>query len=129
MNIAILVFLILNSLLLAITTLVAIYALCDQKQKVWKRCHKAEDELSMTRDALNRVSKNFQEYQAKFPVKSKYKLQDKVFYKADDFTYNGIITSITITKDRFVEYGIDYKGRTVTAKEEFVYLEKKWKTT
>lgn len=125
MNIAILVFLILNSLLLAITTLVAIYALCDQKQKVWKRCHKAEDELSMTRDALNRVSKNFQEYQAKFPVKSKYKLQDKVFYKADDFTYNGIITSITITKDRFVEYGIDYKGRTVTAKEEFVYLEKK----
>lgn len=129
MNIAILVFLILNSLLLVITTLVAIYALCDQKQKVWKRCHKAEDELSLTRDALNRVSKNFQEYQAKFPVKSKYKLQDKVFYKADDFTYNGIITSITITKDRFVEYGIDYKGRTVTAKEEFVYLEKKWKTT
>lgn len=125
MNIAILVFLILNSLLLVITTLVAIYALCDQKQKVWKRCHKAEDELSLTRDALNRVSKNFQEYQAKFPVKSKYKLQDKVFYKADDFTYNGIITSITITKDRFVEYGIDYKGRTVTAKEEFVYLEKK----
>ena len=125
MNIAILVFLILNMFLLIITTLVAIYALCDQKQRVWKRCHKAEDELSMTRDALNRVSKNFQEYQAKFPVKSKYKLQDKVFYKADDFTYNGIITSITITKDRFVEYGIDYKGRTVTAKEEFVYLEKK----
>lgn len=125
MNIAILVFLILNMFLLVITTLVAIYALCDQKQRVWKRCHKAEDELSMTRDALNRVSKNFQEYQAKFPVKSKYKLQDKVFYKADDFTYNGIITSITITKDRFVEYGIDYKGRTVTAKEEFVYLEKK----
>lgn len=129
MNIAILVFLILNMFLLVITTLVAIYALCDQKQRVWKRCHKAEDELSLTRDALNRVSKNFQEYQAKFPVKSKYKLQDKVFYKADDFTYNGIITSITITKDRFVEYGIDYKGRTVTAKEEFVYLEKKWKTT
>ena len=125
MNIAILVFLILNMFLLVITTLVAIYALCDQKQRVWKRCHKAEDELSLTRDALNRVSKNFQEYQAKFPVKSKYKLQDKVFYKADDFTYNGIITSITITKDRFVEYGIDYKGRTVTAKEEFVYLEKK----
>ena len=58
-----------------------------------------------------------------------YKIDDIVFAKHNDFTYNGRIVAVIIKKDEtstnnIIDYMIDYQGRTVTVNEVNVYLEK-----
>lgn len=131
MNIAILIFLIINSLFIAMFVIFAIGAFCDSRSQAWKRCHKAEDEANRLRDTINRVSKDFQEYQKRYAFKSKYKLNQRVFFKKhddsgvhNDLVGNGIIKTIHMSNEGY-EYEIDLKDfRTITVKEHEVYLEK-----
>src|SRR5574344_1590701 len=131
MNIALLIFLILNASLLGLFVLFLICNLNDTKTKQYKRCGVAEHEANTLRDVLNRREREFTEYQKRFPVKSKYKLGDIVFIKSKDFTYNGKITSVIYTQEQIEEgfkrtfcYTIDYQGRQITANESELYLEK-----
>lgn len=124
MNIAILIFLVINFINLFLIVGAISYGISQDKQRVWKRCHKAEDEASTLKLSLLDWQKKFEQYYKKYPVKTKYKINDTVFAKHKDFTYNGKIIAIIIKKDGTVDYLIDYQGRTVTVNEEDVYLEK-----
>ena len=103
MNIAVLIFLIFNFVLLLSIVGFVLYIIRDEKQ--------------------------LKDYKTKFPVKTKYKIDDIVFAKHNDFTYNGRIVAVIIKKDEtstnnIIDYMIDYQGRTVTVNEVNVYLEK-----
>lgn len=129
MNIAVLIFLIFNFVLLLSIVGFVLYIIRDEKQKVWKRCHKAEDEADCFRHDLMMTKIELKAYKTKFPVKTKYKIDDIVFAKHNDFTYNGRIVAVIIKKDEtstnnIIDYMIDYQGRTVTVNEVNVYLEK-----
>lgn len=129
MNIAILICLIINILIIGMLTLFSILCFTDDKQKAWRKFSIAEYELGEARTELITTKKELETYKKKFPAKTKFKIDDIVFAKHNDFTYNGRIVAVIIKKDEtstnnIIDYMINYQGRTVTVNEVNVYLEK-----
>lgn len=111
MNIVLLIFIILNASLLGLFVPVVIEA------------------NTLLRDVLNSRGKQFTDYKKRFPIKSKFKLGDIVFYKSTNFTYNGKIVAVIhkYAKESTcieIQYMIEYEGRTITANECDLFLEK-----
>lgn len=127
MNIAILIFLVMDLFLLALIMLLCWYILLEDKQKVWKRCHRAEWELEETRQQLCNKTNELIEYKHRYPIKAKYKIGEKVFVKVDKLTFSGEVCGLSITttssKDIIIQYLIKTNNDTLTVSEKDIYLQ------
>jgi len=126
MNIAILLVLIGNSLILSICGIALLVVCHENKTKLYKRCGKLEAENEALKGERDCALKRYTENAKKFPVKSKYKPGAQVFCIVNDIVYHGCINAVIAKQDTTFCYEVLYKDdRTITAKEENVYLEDK----
>ena len=127
MNIAILIFLVMDLFLLALIMLLCWYILLEDKQKVWKRCHRAEWELEETRQKLCNKTNELIEYKHRYPIKAKYKIGEKVFVKVDNLTFNGEVCGLGITNTSsgniITQYLIKTSNDILTVSEKDIYLQ------
>lgn len=129
MNIAILVFLILNFGLLALLVGCAVALCLDENKKTKKRIADADEKINDLQNLHIEKCNELREYKKRYPIKTKYKIGDKVFVILGDNTAQGKICKVHIEEDSaatelLVYYSIDCMDRKVKAIEENVYLQK-----
>ncbi len=123
MNIAILVFLILNFGLLALLV-GCVVALClDENKKTKKRIADADEKINDLQQLNLQKCNELNEYKKRYPIKSKYRIGDKVFVILGENSAQGKISEVIAT-ELSVYYSIDCNGKKIKAIEDNVYLQK-----
>ena len=128
MNIAILIFLIINFSLLGFLCFCLVYLIFENRIKAIKRCGVLEKENKDIVSQCNDYCKRLEDYKKKLPLKAKYKLNEKVICVIKDKVIEGVVKAVILYEKEVVEYQIEVLNNkdktisnTITILEGYVY--------
>ena len=107
MNTAILIFLIINALIIGLLVFSLVYMILENRTKVIKRCGVLEQENKVLASHCNWFNKRLEDYKVKFPLKAKYRLNERVVCVIKDKVIKGIIKCVLLYENELVRYQVE----------------------
>lgn len=122
MNIAILIFLIMNFLLVGLVCACLVSVVHSDKTKKVKENHILSYQLNQKGVENDKLQAEYKALQERKPQHSKFKIGARVYCIKKNFVYTGVIDSIKFLSDNTIQYEISTDIAKVTALEHQIFL-------
>lgn len=122
MNIAILIFLIINLLLVGMIVACFIWGIHSDNTKQVKKVHELNYQLNKQTEDFGKLRAEYFALQERKPQHSKFKIGARVYCIKKNFVYTGVIDSIKFLSDKTIQYEISTDTTKVTALEHQIFL-------